>query len=114
MIPQVLELIEIKNEIAGIDSYKNIPLSIVNDHNVRLSIMVEAFYWHYHPNSDETFFGIEGILIIELQDKTVEVGPGKLFTIPANVIHCTRPKNGRSVNLTFERKDIDTVKVDID
>lgn len=113
MTPQALTLIDIQEKTAGIDFYKNIPLSTVNDHNVRLSVMTEPFYWHYHPNSDETFLVIEGILCIDLEDKTIEVEPGQLFSIPANVIHCTRPKDHRSVNLTFERSNIQTVKVDL-
>ena len=28
--------------------------------------MTEPFYWHYHPNSDETFLVIEGIVCIDL------------------------------------------------
>ena len=113
MKPPILIPIDIKHEINGVTSYKNIPLSIVNDHTVRLSVMTEPFYWHYHPNSDETFLALEGVLCIDLSDKTVELSPHQLITIPANVPHRTRPKNGRSVNVTFERAGIETVKLDI-
>jgi hypothetical protein len=40
--------------------YKNVPLTFLNDHVIRLSIMTEPFYWHHHPNSDETFLTVEG------------------------------------------------------
>jgi mannose-6-phosphate isomerase-like protein (cupin superfamily) len=113
MEPEPLQLTDIDQLTNGIDFYNNIPLSIVNDHNVRLGVMVEPFYWHYHPNSDETFFGIEGVLLIDLEDRTIELNPGQLFTIPLNVIHRTRPKADRSVNLTFELSAIETIKVDI-
>jgi mannose-6-phosphate isomerase-like protein (cupin superfamily) len=113
MEPPVLIPIDIKQETNGVDSYKNIPLSIVNDHTVRLSVMTESFYWHYHPNSDETFLVMEGVLCIELEGRTFELTPGQLFTIPANVVHCTRPKHDRSVNLTFERVGIETVRIDL-
>ena len=105
--------IDIKPEIAGVNSYKNIPLAIVNDHTVRLSIMTEPFYWHYHPNSDETFLALEGVLCIDLEDSTIELSPNQLITIPANVVHRTRPKFERSVNVTFEREGIETIKLDI-
>jgi mannose-6-phosphate isomerase-like protein (cupin superfamily) len=108
----VLIPIDIKQETNGVDSYKNIPLSIVNDHAVRLSVMTEPFYWHYHPNSDETFLVMEGILCIDLEDQAVELTPGQLITIPANVAHRTRPKYERSVNVTFEREGIETVKLE--
>src|ERR1700728_583374 len=82
MKPPVLIPIDIKQETNGVDSYKNIPLSIVNDHNVRLSVMTEPFYWHYHPNSDETFLVMEGILCIDLENQGFELTPGQLFTMP--------------------------------
>jgi mannose-6-phosphate isomerase-like protein (cupin superfamily) len=113
MTPQALTLIDIKQETNGVDLYKNIPLALVNDHNVRLSVMTEPYYWHYHPNSDESFLVMEGVLCIDLEGQTIEVLPGQLFTIPANVAHRTWPKNGRSVNITFELTDIQTVQVDL-
>lgn len=92
--------------------YSNIPLNIINDHICRLSVMTHPYFWHYHPNSDESFLVLEGILVIELQDQIVELSPGHLYTIPKNVRHKTRPKGARSVNLTFELMDMQTCRVD--
>jgi len=105
-----LTVIDVHQEMQEIKSYKNVPVSLINDHVVRLSIMTEPFYWHYHPNSDETFLVIEGIVCIDLEDRTVELAPGQLFTIPANVRHRTRPLGDRSVNLTFELAAMETIK----
>ena len=105
-----LTIIDLQKESQDVVDYKNIPVSLINDHVVRLSIMTEPFYWHYHPNSDETFLVTEGILCIDLEDRTVELAPGQLFTIPANVLHRTRPRSERSVNLTFELAAIETIK----
>jgi mannose-6-phosphate isomerase-like protein (cupin superfamily) len=110
---QVLNPIDINKETSEVSSYKNIPLSIVNNHTVRLSVMTEPFYWHYHPNSDETFLVLEGVLCIDLKDQTFELMPKQLITIPANILHRTRPKYNRSVAVTFESIDIQTVKSDI-
>lgn len=89
-------------------AYQNIIVSEVNDHVVRLSIMRQPFYWHRHPETDEVFIGVEGILIIELGDKRVRLAPGEAFTVPAGTPHCTRPEGDRSVNLTVERADAKT------
>lgn len=89
----------------------NIPLNLINDHICRLSVMTKPYFWHYHPNSDESFLVLEGSLILELQDKMVELSPGQLYTIPKNVLHKTKPKGERSVNLTFELADMQTCKV---
>ncbi|MDO6429075.1 cupin domain-containing protein [Flavitalea sp. BT771] len=105
-----LTVVDLHQEILDINTYKNVPLSLINDHVVRLSVMTEPFYWHHHPNSDETFLVIEGIVCIDLEDRTVELAPGQLFTIPANVRHRTRPRGDRSVNITFELAAMETVK----
>ena len=92
--------------------YKNIPLTGVNDHVVRLSIMTEPYFWHRHPNSDETFLSVEGSLIIELENEIIELSPGQLFTVPKNANHRTRPGGPRSVNLTFELQNIETIRIE--
>jgi hypothetical protein len=34
--------------------------AFVNDHVVRVSVLTESFFWHFHPNSDESFWAVEG------------------------------------------------------
>lgn len=92
--------------------YANFTLATVNDHVVKLSVMTENYYWHYHPNSDETFIVTEGILLIDLETETIELLPGQLFSIPKNVVHRTRPKGERSANLTVEHGQIETVRIE--
>lgn len=107
-IPTIIDVSELSN---GVNIYKNIPLALTNNHVIRLSVMNEPFYWHYHPNSDETFLGVEGILCIELEDSIIELKPGQLITVQANVKHRSYPKENRSVNLTFELSEIVTIEV---
>jgi mannose-6-phosphate isomerase-like protein (cupin superfamily) len=71
--------------------------------------MDAPYQWHFHPNSDETFVAVEGTLVIEFEEGAVELRAGQLLTVPAGKPHCTRPGGARSVNLTFERKDAQTV-----
>jgi mannose-6-phosphate isomerase-like protein (cupin superfamily) len=91
------------------DAYSNTSLGTLNDHEIRMSVMTAPFRWHRHPGSDETFYGVEGELVIEFEDREVVVGPGQLVTVPAGMLHRTRPAGARSVNLTFERKDAETI-----
>jgi mannose-6-phosphate isomerase-like protein (cupin superfamily) len=93
------------------DHYANHVLTNVNDHVVRISIMTEDFYWHYHPNSDETFIVLEGTLLLDLESGTLELNPGQMFTVTANTHHRTRPKGSRSVNLTIELAAMETVRL---
>ncbi|TSD67395.1 cupin domain-containing protein [Inquilinus sp. KBS0705] len=112
MDPAPLTVINIHQYTATDAAYKNLILSFVNNHVIRASVMTEDFYWHYHPNSDETFFVTERCLLIDLEDKCIELNTGELFTIPKNVVHRTRPRDKRSVNITFELIDMETVKVE--
>lgn len=90
-------------------AYENVSLGEVNDHEIRMSVMTEQFPWHQHPDSDETFFGVDGELVIEFRDREVVVKVGQFVTVPAGTIHRTRPAGKRSVNLTFERRGAETI-----
>ncbi|WP_316812150.1 cupin domain-containing protein [Pedobacter heparinus] len=103
-----IDLHQFSESITG--AYANIPLSLVNDHVIRLSVMTQPYFWHYHPDSDETFLVLEGLLTIELENEIIELGPGQLYTVPANVLHRTRPNGARSVNLSFEREAMQTLQ----
>ena len=91
------------------DAYRNVVLCEVNDHEIRMSVMTQQFRWHRHPDSDETFCGVDGELIIEFADREVILRPGELMTVPAGMLHRTRPVGERSVNLTFERMGTFTI-----
>lgn len=97
------EVIRLSSESATTGSYDNHPITTVNDHEVRISTMTEAYHWHCHPDSDECFLALEGGLFIDFDDQTIELLPGHLITVPRGVRHRTRPVGERSVNLTFER-----------
>ena len=91
------------------EPFRNVSLGPVNDHEIRMSVMTEQFRWHRHPDSDETFYGVDGELIIEFPDREVVVRPGQFVTVSAGTLHRTRPAGERSVNLTFERRGAETV-----
>lgn len=90
-------------------AYDNRQLAAINDHEVRMSVMTHPFRWHRHPDSDETFLVVEGVLAIEFGDGEVRLEPGQMLTVPAGVPHRTRPIGERTVNLTFERTGAETV-----
>lgn len=108
-----LQIVDFAQQIADATAvYSNVPIALVNNHVVRMSVMTEPYFWHKHPNSDESFMVIEGSIFIDLDDRTVELHPGQLFTIPKNVNHRTRPNGSRSVNITFELENMETVKIE--
>ncbi len=99
--------LEISHDVT--QAYHNRRIAAVNDHEVRMSVMTHAFPWHHHPDSDESFYCIEGELVVEFTDGAVTLRPGQFLTVPAGVRHRTRPAGERSVNLTFERLSAETI-----
>jgi mannose-6-phosphate isomerase-like protein (cupin superfamily) len=107
--PKVINLIEIA--ATATEPYANFALAQVNDHVVRMSVMTESFYWHLHPNSDETFLVLEGELLIDIGAQTFTLTRGQMLTIPKNTPHRTRPGTARSVNLTVELSTMETIRI---
>jgi mannose-6-phosphate isomerase-like protein (cupin superfamily) len=92
-------------------SYANFVLTRVDDHVVRMSVMTQPFYWHRHPDSDETFLVVEGEVLLETANDRVELGPGQLYTVPAGLVHVSSPITARSVNITFEKNGMSTERL---
>jgi len=57
---------------------------------VRIGIVQGEYHWHKHDNDDEYFFVLEGKLLIDLQDRTIELGPSQGVTITKGIMH--RPR----------------------
>jgi mannose-6-phosphate isomerase-like protein (cupin superfamily) len=87
------------------DKWFNQTLTKVNESVVRLGIVEGEYHWHKHDNDDEFFFVLEGQLLIDLEDRTIELGPNQGVTITKGVMHRPRaPK--KTVMLMFETSEI--------
>lgn len=65
----------------------NQTLCRVNDSLVRLGILKGEFHWHKHDKEDEFFYVVEGRLLIDFKDHTVELGPQQGIVVPKGVEH---------------------------
>lgn len=72
------------------DKWFNQTLTNVNDSAVRIGIVEGEYHWHKHDNDDEFFFVLEGQLLIDLEDQTIELNPSQGVTISKGVMH--RPR----------------------
>lgn len=109
----MIQLIDIEAIVSGeLQPYSNSVLTSVNDHDVHLSIMQAPYFWHLHPDSDETFVVVDGTLAVDVDDGTVNLQRGQLLTVRAGMRHRTRPVTARSVNLAVERTGATTVRCD--
>ncbi|MDP8207142.1 MAG: cupin domain-containing protein [Candidatus Electryonea clarkiae] len=86
-----LEIIDIPGIIESCrEEWFNQSLCRVNDCVVRLGKLHGEFHWHKHDEEDEFFYVIEGLLLIDLEYRTVELTPQQGFTVPKGVNHRTR------------------------
>lgn len=97
-----MEVIDIPSIVAACkEKWQNYTLTQVNDSVVRIGIVEGEFHWHKHDHDDEFFFVLDGQLLIDLEDKTIELNPNQGTTITKGVMHRPRaPK--KTVMLMME------------
>lgn len=83
----------------------NQTLCQVNDSVVRVGVVEGEYHWHKHDNDDEFFYVVEGRLLIDLEDRVVELDPRQGFVVPKGVMHRTRAPQ-RTVILMVENSGI--------
>ena len=101
-----LEIIDI-NELqkAVKEAWFNQTLCEINDSVLRLGVVKGEYHWHKHDHEDEFFFVLSGKLVIDLQDRSVELLPHQGFTVPKGMVHRTRAPE-RTAMLMIEAKTV--------
>ncbi|HEY0564499.1 MAG TPA: cupin domain-containing protein [Terriglobales bacterium] len=87
------------------DKWFNQTLCRVNDSVVRIGVVEGEYHWHKHDRDDEFFYVIEGQLLIDLEERTVELSAQQGFVVPKGVLHRTRAPQ-RTVILMVETASI--------
>lgn len=62
-------------------------IAAVEDSYVKVARVQGTLCWHTHEDEDELFYVLRGRLVIEMQDRSVELGEGELFVVPKGVAH---------------------------
>jgi mannose-6-phosphate isomerase-like protein (cupin superfamily) len=83
----------------------NQSLCLVNDCVARIGVFHGEFHWHKHDREDELFFVLEGTLLLDLEDRTVELAPRQGMVVPRGVVHRTRAPS-RCVVLMVEAASV--------
>lgn len=68
-----------------------------NGHDVMVAKVKGEFVWHKHDDTDDFFLVLAGRLVIELRDRSIELGPGELYVVPRGIEH--RPVAREEVHL---------------
>jgi mannose-6-phosphate isomerase-like protein (cupin superfamily) len=82
------------------EKWWNQSLSRVNDCVIRIGVFEGEFHWHKHDREDEFFYVLEGILLIDLEGRTVELAPRQGMMVPRGVVHRTRAPKRTVVLMT--------------
>jgi mannose-6-phosphate isomerase-like protein (cupin superfamily) len=86
-----LELIDVQAVAdANTHPWFNQTLTQVNGCVVRMAEIQGEYHWHHHDEEDEFFYVVEGKLLVDLEDRTVELLPRQGITVPHGVRHRTR------------------------
>lgn len=106
ILHQPLELIDEK-ALADACEHKwyNQTLCQVNGSVVRIGVVEGEYHWHKHDNDDEFFYVVEGRLLVDLEDRTLELAPRQGIVVTKGVLHRTRAAQ-RTVVLMFENAGI--------
>ena len=101
-----LEVVDVKALAAAVTHpWWNQTLCKVNDSVVRLGVVQGEYHWHRHDDLDEFFFVLDGRLLIDLEGRTVELGPQQGFVVPKGAQHRTRAPQ-RTIMLMVEGEEI--------
>jgi len=101
-----LQLIDIGAEGDAVtELWFNQTLTQVNNSVVRLGVFLGEFHFHKHDNEDEFFYVVEGKLLLDFEDRTVELLPKQGLTVPKGIVHRTRAQE-RTVVLMIEQAGI--------
>jgi mannose-6-phosphate isomerase-like protein (cupin superfamily) len=101
-----LEVVDIPTVVDTVrDRWYNQTLCKVNDSVVRLGVIQGEYHWHKHDDLDEFFYVVEGALLIDLEDRTVDLSERQGFVVPKGVVHRTRAPE-RAIILMVEGAEI--------
>ncbi len=71
----------------------------MNDYQFKLVKVEGEFVWHDHPDTDEVFIVMEGVLDIEFEDGKVTLQAGEMYVVPKGVEHKPYAENEVEVML---------------
>ena len=85
---EVIDIQAVADEVT--EQWFNQTLCKVNDSVVRMGLIQGEYHWHKHDDLDEFFYVIDGLFLIDLEDRTISLKPRQGFVVPKGVLHRTR------------------------
>jgi len=86
----------------------------MNDYQFKIVKILGDFLWHDHPDTDETFIVLGGVLRIDMRDGHVLVRAGEMFVVPRGVEHKPFAEHEVQMMLIEPRGVVNTGNVESD
>lgn len=80
----------------------------MNDYQFKVVKILGDFVWHAHPETDEVFIVIDGVLTIYLRDGEVAVNAGEMYVVPRGIEHKTYAQAEAKIMLIEPRGIVNT------
>lgn len=83
-----LQAVNLREKLVRVDEHWS-PRIIarMNDIHFKLAKIEGEFVWHSHPETDEVFLVLRGMMRIEFRDLDLELAEGELCVVPRGVEH---------------------------
>lgn len=59
----------------------------MNNYEFKIVKFKGDFVWHSHPDTDEAFIIVEGMMVMNFRGRTVDVHAGEMIIVPKGVEH---------------------------
>lgn len=83
-----IKKVNLKSKFDSFNEYWNPKIvGALNGQHVKLVKIKDEFVMHQHENEDELFMVIEGKLLMELDEETLEINSGEFVIIPKQTNH---------------------------
>ena len=90
------------------DQWQPRVIAELNDYQIKIVRIAGDFIWHDHPETDEAFIVLDGVLRIDFRDGAVRLGPGEMFVVPKGKEHKPHAETEVSMLLIEPRGTLNT------
>jgi mannose-6-phosphate isomerase-like protein (cupin superfamily) len=87
------------------DDYSVRIIAKMNNYEFKVVKFKGEFVWHSHPDTDETFIILNGKMLMNFRDRSVEVSTGEMIVIPRGLEHMPSSETGYHA-LLIEPEDV--------
>lgn len=108
-----IKTVNIKEKLGSFQDYWN-PRIVgeLNGQYVKLAKLKGDFVMHQHEEEDELFLVLEGSLLMELEDKVLEINAGEFVIIPRKTMHKPIAKEEVKIMLFEPKSTLNTGTVE--